>query len=946
MARLVAVLFYVFYLVFIEAYPGLQEEDAITQFRPFSHTQSQRVNANFAQMLTQKQKTEPNTDPFPHSNELMAALRNKQTSFAVTESQNAAENWDHKSASYRNYETTTTYYFKNVQYLSLDDEHHAATMYEVAPSHVLHCGGSSSIRAGDLLVGTSEGAWMSSSNRRRLSISDESSQEWRAHTNHGSTKGLVFSRRVLAVTRNPVDNECMHVQTEVIHPIDLVERMHIRSKSDLPYHQVYGAPQNGAAKASGAPLSAAPAERKLDHTSSFLAADAPLTLCDDPKWAGGKVKFSEYGFAASLDKNGCVSVDEEVPGSFNFNYDFTSSKAIKAIDLGGGKVSGLSCSQCYLFIGAGVLVDLNYYSMGQYFDFEAKMAGGVGFSVVAGYTNPVLSSSTTIELMGGTDKWTKFPLGNGLTLKCRFAGLNGVVSGSVGGTGTGSMGAGAKASAQIGIMYRNDADVQNQWTNLNTASFSVLPPYFSAGSLKLAPNAAVTVAIIATEEFQLEYVWGKICAPLVGCTTITAVGIEFNFNTVVSAAAQFIANPGATTTAVAVSKASAAPVAALSPRISSSSAELEYHFGDTLLLSASYNGFTPNEEHHFFVSLQIDEQVTDVPNGKFAIGQHIFNSSASGNGVEQILYRLPWDMNFLQQKQQQQVPMTSVSLHASNNMINGETSSINSFVVAVDRNVDTIFTSPTANSRGITADVPFEVQWDSSLLHYFEEMLGTDGHGLPKVVSNVSLIVVSQAYDPATGDNIGNATAYDLLPPTTRRIANNGSYFVTFPSSLLTGPFSPSVSAASAANLQRRFFLIVYSTAYSNLLGWSNGYFTIAHNPMSTTQTDPIALSETNYSAPFVNGEFLWSSSFELAAAIQNPEGISGAAGGASEARSLYFSPSDPFAPHHVFVAPAPIVLKPSMKPTMKPTMKPSPTIMSGSMAAVSDANCASTSCS
>lgn len=65
-----------------------------------------------------------------------------------------------------------------------------------------------------------------------------------------------------------------------------------------------------------------------------------------------------------------------VGANFNFNYNPATQRAVYSYDLG----SGISCSNCYAYIGVYIYAVIEYWWNPEvyYFAFEAKLDGGIG----------------------------------------------------------------------------------------------------------------------------------------------------------------------------------------------------------------------------------------------------------------------------------------------------------------------------------------------------------------------------------------------------------------------------------------------------------------------------------------------------------------------------------------------------------------------------------------
>ena len=62
--------------------------------------------------------------------------------------------------------------------------------------------------------------------------------------------------------------------------------------------------------------------------------------------------------------------------NFNFNYNPTTMSASSSISLG----EGVTCSNCYAYIGVYIYAVLEYWDYYAKMAFEAKLDGGLGVS--------------------------------------------------------------------------------------------------------------------------------------------------------------------------------------------------------------------------------------------------------------------------------------------------------------------------------------------------------------------------------------------------------------------------------------------------------------------------------------------------------------------------------------------------------------------------------------
>ena len=130
----------------------------------------------------------------------------------------------------------------------------------------------------------------------------------------------------------------------------------------------------------------------------------------------------------------------------NYNWQ-TKTATQRVVTL----MPGLTCTDCYLYTGAGFLV-IAQYSSGNYFRAEVKVAGGAGFNVNLSAKNPTITATKTINI-AGAGTWSTIVLGTGLAFQYRMGGVRADISGSGTAVGTGSAVGGAQAQASAGFMY-------------------------------------------------------------------------------------------------------------------------------------------------------------------------------------------------------------------------------------------------------------------------------------------------------------------------------------------------------------------------------------------------------------------------------------------------------------------------------------------------------------
>jgi len=82
--------------------------------------------------------------------------------------------------------------------------------------------------------------------------------------------------------------------------------------------------------------------------------------------------------------------------AFTFNYNQNTKAATSSLNLAVGGITGLTCSNCFAYTGAYLMVVLDYYNVGYYFALEAKVSGALGVSKIFS-SQPILLSITLVN---------------------------------------------------------------------------------------------------------------------------------------------------------------------------------------------------------------------------------------------------------------------------------------------------------------------------------------------------------------------------------------------------------------------------------------------------------------------------------------------------------------------------------------------------------------------
>ena len=283
---------------------------------------------------------------------------------------------------------------------------------------------------------------------------------------------------------------------------------------------------------------------------------------------------------------------------------------------------GVTCEGCYAFLGAGLLIIIDYVSVGLSYniDFEAKAGGGLGFSATIAIANPTLSGVTSVNLMGKGIE-TATTIVSGLVLYSNFGGLNATLSGSGSATGTASYSDTQSAYMSMAVEYVGAAQ---QFTFPFVNKVVSTPPTYSQTSFSAA-SFSVNLALTASEEFRISLGSGF---------------IEFTFsaNTVGRIASSVSLPSYALVSILPGSGASDAPhslniVQSASPPPLPSAGFVP---GDIVPIRFTYSGFNPEESTFLFYTIQ--KYSTEHP-----IMMRNFTTSPTGSGDFDANWTVPWD---------------------------------------------------------------------------------------------------------------------------------------------------------------------------------------------------------------------------------------------------------------------------------------------------------------
>lgn len=739
-------------------------------------------------VLHNNQKNNKHIDAFPHTAAFFDAIHSGKKGFVITENKNTIENNEKsydllsKQAFYNS--TVTVSFFDEHRYYSLDiadtDVESIDTNYiiDCAPDTVV-------IKPGDYYVGSSN----SPHNGVKL------------HANHGSNVGFIFSRRVLSSYDVRIDaKKCRRVFTEIVHPLEMINT-NIEMSVKFPYNRVV-------------------VPRHLEETY-FATPDYPLLLCSDPeitdnegiihKTGSNTIKKSKipirYSYALDTNGNECIDAEAIMPGSINFNHASGANAIKPVIDLG----YGLTCNNCYSFIGASVLVVFNIFGgKMSTFAFEAKLSGGAGYNLGLVLTNPSFSAAKYINL-AGNGPVSSIPIVAGLSLDINFGGAWATVKGSGSAKGRASFSSGYTFFEEDRIMYaKSKWDNRHQLTNVNN-----LKPAYSISGFKLS---SVSFTAIASVSARIHFSLG-------GSIPIVGAGASIDFSTILTATSQLVKYGSGKMPAMSFDVVETQNLRGLK-----SGESRTYYPGEKIPFFIDYTNLNPNENYELYFNIhQSATKGTGYP-----IKIHKFRTTHSGSGKIKTEWIVPHDSKFIGDNS------TTFSLHCS---------------CALDRHFTRtrVHLSHARNGEHSIVRHPYDgtvlprvkrtvINWDKNGLKYFKHRPGTDGMGGDEVSKRVNLLLVVK-------DELGHSKAYQLA----NGINNTGLYTIAFP--FFSAPFYGN----------KKYFVVIHDSDEYTKMSWQNGFFKFDSNMPHDIDAKMPKLIESYIESPILeDGTLLWGDSVNL----------------------------------------------------------------------------------
>lgn len=728
--------------------------------------------------LHKLQRENVNVDSYLHTRELFDTVHAGKKYFEKTELKEKLDEdkLDYESLSTQAFHVTTvkTTLFPGNNYFSLDNDSLSKKIHEINPVSIIDCG-SHAVQVGDYYIGTD------ASTHNDIAL----------HSNQESKVGFIFSRQVVSVKK--LSDGCKHVLTSVVHPLQIMDTQ-IETAVHFPYDRVY-----------------VPIDGQKERNLRGVEPDAPVLVCSDDKVTSkmatvhktGEDSISikgvpfDYSYALDVKGNECLYVDATVPGSINYNHASGTTAIRQNIVLG----SGATCTNCYSFVGAGIMAVFNIFG-GQMstFAFQAKEAGGAGFNIGILIKDPTFSAAKYLNL-AGPGKSSSIPIVAGLSLDIKFGGAWATIKGSGSAKGEARFSSGYTLYEEDSIMYAKTRwSAKHELTNSNQ-----LKPVYSINGFKVSSMSLSTIVSLSA---RIEFSFG-------GSIPVVNVGATIDFSSILTATAQYVKKGQGS---LAEYKMLLDFSEAESRVLLDSETNAKYP-GDKIRFKVRYEGFNPNEEHELYFNLHHSVKDTGIP-----IAKRNFKSSATGKGFVAIDWVVPHDSALMQRDSRS--PKQHFSVHSSARL---DRFYSDKKVKLLHSKGSSVFQYPSDGSI-VPIDQVITIKWDKNKMKYFKHRPGTDGMGEDKVSPKVSIIIVSKE---------GNE-AYQLA----NNIDNSGEFKIKLPEIL--------------RYLGKHFFLVIHdSNEYSKMV-WHHGTFTLesrSHTPLNGSAE----LSYTYVEPPVLdNGLPLW----------------------------------------------------------------------------------------
>jgi len=723
--------------------------------------------------LHKLQRENSDVDTYLHTKDFFDAVHSGKKYFEKTElKENLNEDkHDYKSISSQAFHVTTvkTTLFHGNNYFSLDDVAISKKIHDINPVSIIDCN-SHTVKVDDYYIGTD------ASRHNDVAV----------YSNQGSKVGFIFSRQVVGV--KDLRNGCKRVLTLVVHPIQIMDTQ-IETSVHFPYDRVY------------IPDDETRVRNLRGNEDAFIEPDAPLLACSNNKVTSKMATVHkkgedsttikgvpfDYSYALDVKGNECLYACATVPGSINYNHASGTNAIRQNIVLG----NGATCTNCYSFIGAGIMAVFNIFG-GQMntFAFQAKEAGGAGFNIGILIKDPTFSAAKYLNL-AGPGKSSSIPIVAGLSLDIKFGGAWATIKGSGSAKGEARFSSGYTLYEEDSIMY-----AKSRWSAKHElTNFNQLKPVYSISGFKVS---SMSLSAIVSLSARIEFSFG-------GSIPVVNVGATIDFSSILTATAQFV-------------KKGQGSLADYKMLLDFSEAESRFlldsnkkYPGDKIRFKVRYEGFNPNEEHELYFNLHHSD---NKASSGYPIAKHTFKSSGTGKGFVAVDWTVPHDTTLMQRDTE--APKQHFSVHSSARLDRFHS---DKKVKLSHRQGSSVFQYPRDGSV-VPIDQVITIKWDKNKMKYFRHRPGTDGMGEDKVSPKVSIIIVSKE---------GNE-AYQLA----NNINNSGEYRIKLPEIL--------------RYLGKNFFLVIHDSNEYSKMAWHHGTFKLApprsHAPLNGSAELPYTYVE------------------------------------------------------------------------------------------------------
>ena len=483
------------------------------------------------------------------------------------------------------------------------------------------------------------------------------------------------------------------------------------------------------------------------------------------------------------------------------NYNAASKSASKYfLPIGPATATGNSavCNNCYGYLGAGILIHFSY-SVTYGLQFEVKLAGSAGFSVDVDIVNPTSAGPATVDLVKAQDitQASSFMIPNtGLTLSYWFGGMKATVQGTGTGTGTirGTVGGDVSLSAYALMSGVLAPDFK---AGVTAPQGTVTPPVVYASS-DFKPASNLDASITVTPTLNMNIAFGP-----------KNVEIGITFYVSMPATNELIyTKPVRRRLEDHETTMEAASLESYLVKIGSD--KTTFYPGEIIPVSYVYSNMNPNEKTVLYYSFMSSS------GSKFKVLQREFTSNDIGSGSFDTNIFLSWNSWF-----ESHGNLITIEVHASTHILQpviGPT-----ITVAMFTDKDSVFTNAPIDGSIVNVESPILLEWNPQLLQYFEPVNTNPFHGSTELTNSILLSLVGESYNQ--NGTLVSTTKTLLAGP----LNNTGSATVTIPSSVI----KPNT----------HFYLTLGSSRFSDVNGWSAGYFTVTDTAAQLSMTQLVLVT-------------------------------------------------------------------------------------------------------